>query len=204
MKKHPRGTTERIEASVRNTYRTLMTRGQKACGVYFIDAETRRYFASRIGVGEAAPLPYINSLPLLTLRAAADSAYANLDGYFSDVDTVTWQHVPGGPFPRDRFLVRAEGDSMEPRIRDGQLCVFRRDPGGSRNGKIVLCRIESFAGDAPVAVIKQYRSARRASSDSIGEARAIVLSSENERHEDIVFTDGGNVSIIGIFERVVE
>ena len=93
---------------------------------------------------------------------------------------------------------------MEPLIADGQRCIFRKDPGGSRNGKIVLCRIAGFAGDEPIAVVKRYRSARAAGADTIGEATAIVLSSLNEKHEDIVLTSGDQVSIIGIFERTVK
>jgi len=199
----PGGTAERLDAIIKNTYRTLMTRGQKGCSVYFVDAETRGYFESRLGLSVTEPIPYVNALPLLSLRAAADASYENLDGYFSDSSLFTWQRVSSGPFPTDRFLVRAEGDSMEPTIKDGELCIFRRDPGGSRNGKIVLCRIGDFAGDKPVAVIKAYRSARTRSPDSIGEAQAIVLSSINSAHDDIVLTQGEHVSILGIFERIV-
>ena len=93
---------------------------------------------------------------------------------------------------------------MEPGIQDGQLCIFRKDPGGSRNGKIVLCRIAGFAGDAPLAVIKRYRSARTRSADSIGEAKAIVLSSDNEKHEDVVLTSGDDLSVLGLFDRAIE
>ena len=198
-----KGTKERIDGIVKNTYRTLMTRGQKGCYVYFVDEETGRHFESRMGTAARDPIPFVNALPLLTLRSAADSSYEGLEGYFSDSESVTWQRVSGGPFPNDRFLVRAEGDSMEPLIEDGQLCIFRRDPGGSRNGKIVLCRIGGFAGDAPVAVIKRYRSARTRGDNTIGKASAIVLSSLNETHEDIVLTSGEHLSIIGVFERVV-
>jgi len=202
-KKDPGRTAQRIDAIIKDTYRTLMTRGQKGCYVYFVDGETSQYFKTQMrGVAEE-PIPFVNALPLLTLRAAADSSYAQLEGYFSDSDGVEWVLVGGGPFPKDRFLVRAEGDSMQPMIQGGQLCIFRKDPGGSRNGKIVLCRIERFAGDAPVAVIKRYRSARTANSDSIGEAQAIVLSSLNERHEDIVVTGGDGLSIVGILDRVI-
>ncbi len=201
--KNRRETAERIDAIIKNTYRTLMTRGQKGCHVYFVDAETRRYFESRMRLVAAEPMPFVNSLPLLCLRAAANASYTTLDGCFSDSESVTWHAMAGGPFPDDRFLVRAEGDSMEPLIRDGQLCMFRRDPGGSRNGKIVLCRVDGFAGDAPLAVIKRYRSARARGEDSIGETRAIVLSSLNESHDDIVLSESDRVSILGIFERVI-
>src|SRR5262245_9919459 len=33
---------------VKNTYRTLMTRGMKGCYVYFVDAGTEKFFRSRI------------------------------------------------------------------------------------------------------------------------------------------------------------
>jgi len=202
FKKDPSGTEARVFSLIKNTYRTLMTRGQKGCHVYFVDQETRRYFQSRIGVTRPTVVPYVNALPLLELRAAADSTYESLDGYFADDSNFQWQLVRGGPFAKDRFLVRAEGDSMEPDIPDGALCIFRKDPGGSRNGKTVLCRIGVFAGDAPVAVIKRYRSARIPSDDSIGKAKAIVLSSLNDEHDDVVLTEGNHLSIFGVFERL--
>ena len=45
-------------ALVKNTYRVLLTRGLRGCFVYFTDAETREYVASRLGYDEelaAAP-----------------------------------------------------------------------------------------------------------------------------------------------------
>lgn len=204
MKKNPKETQERIDSIIKNTYRTLMTRGQKGCYVCFVDEETRSYFESRLGLHAAELVPYSNALPLFDLRVAADASYKDLEGYFSNSENFKWHRVSGGPFPRDRFLALVEGDSMEPDIADGQLCIFRKDPGGSRNGKIVLCRIGGFAGDEPIAVVKRYRSARTASADSIGEAKAIVLSSLNENHDDIVLTSGDHLSIIGIFERAVK
>ena len=203
-KQDPKATDSRLDSIIKNTYRTLMTRGQKACFVYFVDEETRLYFESRIGLAAAELVPFSNSLPLLDVRAAADGSYRDLDGYFSSAKNIKWQRVSGGPFPKDRFLVRVEGDSMEPVIKDGQLCIFRRDPGGSRNGKIVLCRIGEFAGDDPVAVVKRYRSARAAGVDTIGEATAIILSSLNEKHEDIVLRHDDHLAVIGILERVVD
>jgi DUF2075 family protein len=48
MKQDPEATKERLDAIIKNTYRTLMTRGQKGCYVYFVDEETREYFQSRL------------------------------------------------------------------------------------------------------------------------------------------------------------
>jgi len=49
-KMDPKGTQKRLDIIIKNTYRTLMTRGQKGCFVYFTDAETRKYFADRIAL----------------------------------------------------------------------------------------------------------------------------------------------------------
>lgn len=196
----------KVQSIIKSTYKVLLSRGRKGCYVWCADVELRNYLKSRLTLASApqAIIPFENALPLLNLRAAADAFYTSIDGYFADEATYSWQRIKGGPYARDRFLVRAEGDSMEPLIRDGALCLFRRDPGGSRKGKIVLCRIGGFAGEAAVALIKRYQSARARVSEGVGEAKAIVLSSLNEKHEDIVFTEGDNLSILGIFERVVE
>jgi DUF2075 family protein len=204
VKKHPATAAKRIDAIIKNTYRTLMTRGQKGCYVHFTDEETRRYFEARIRKEADELIEYKNALPLLDLRTAADASYKDLSGNFTVGSSCTWVRVAGGPFPKDRFLVRAEGDSMEPDIRDGALCLFKKDPGGSRNSKIVLCHIDGFAGDASLALIKRYRSARVRGTDSIGEAKAIVLSSINAQHEDIVLSGGEGLSVVGVFERVME
>ncbi len=48
MKENPEETTRRLDAIIKNTYRTLMTRGQKGCYVYFTDKETEDYFRNLI------------------------------------------------------------------------------------------------------------------------------------------------------------
>lgn len=44
MKSDPERTRERVDRIIRNTYRTLMTRGMKGCYIYCIDDETQRRF----------------------------------------------------------------------------------------------------------------------------------------------------------------
>jgi DUF2075 family protein len=48
MKSDPDGTHERVDAIIRNTYRTLMTRGMKGCYIFCVDAETQEYFKKAI------------------------------------------------------------------------------------------------------------------------------------------------------------
>jgi uncharacterized protein len=44
METEPEATKARVKAIIKNTYRTLMTRGMKGCYVYCTDAETAAYF----------------------------------------------------------------------------------------------------------------------------------------------------------------
>lgn len=48
LKEDPLHGTHRIDRIIKNTYRTLLTRGRKGCYVYFTDQETENYFRSRI------------------------------------------------------------------------------------------------------------------------------------------------------------
>jgi uncharacterized protein len=47
MKTDPERTRQRIDRIIRNTYKTLMTRGMKGCYVYCVDRETQEFFESR-------------------------------------------------------------------------------------------------------------------------------------------------------------
>ncbi len=48
FQENPVSTMMRLDMIIKNTYRTLMTRGQKGCYVYFCDKNTESYFRSRI------------------------------------------------------------------------------------------------------------------------------------------------------------
>lgn len=47
----PESAKARADAIIKNTYRTLMTRGSKSCFIYCVDPETQEYFRNRIGAG---------------------------------------------------------------------------------------------------------------------------------------------------------
>ncbi len=49
MKESPEEAKSRTEAIIKNTYRTLMTRGMKGCYIYCTDKETSEYFKEKIG-----------------------------------------------------------------------------------------------------------------------------------------------------------
>jgi DUF2075 family protein len=208
---------------VRNIYKVLMTRGMKGCYIFCEDQQVEDHFRnllpdinadsgdtlSRMAEGESGELvPFINALPLIPLRSVATASYEDIDGNFpwgrDQIDPDELYPIDGGPFAEDRFLVRVEGDSMEPDIPEGSVCKFRLDPGGSRNGKIVLCVMHDQTEGTPVAVIKRYHSVRAPNAEGVLFARQIVLSSINPKHPPIVLTEGDDLRILGVFEAVVQ
>ena len=48
MKENPEEAKSLVKAIIKNTYRTLMTRGMKGCYVYFTDKETEDFFRSKL------------------------------------------------------------------------------------------------------------------------------------------------------------
>ena len=48
LKRDEEGAKEMADTVIKNTYRTLMTRGMKGCYIYFTDEETKNYFQSKI------------------------------------------------------------------------------------------------------------------------------------------------------------
>lgn len=58
---------------------------------------------------------------------------------------------------KSMFVVRAMGNSMQPKIKDGDYCVFSRYTGGSREGEIVLVEgynIKDYDSDNIACTIK--------------------------------------------------
>lgn len=49
MKIHPEKTKALTDSIIKNTYRTLMTRGMKGCYVYIVDENLRNYFKDLVG-----------------------------------------------------------------------------------------------------------------------------------------------------------
>jgi DUF2075 family protein len=50
LKEDPQQAKKQADQIIKNTYRTLMTRGMKGCFIYTADDETRAYFQSRLSV----------------------------------------------------------------------------------------------------------------------------------------------------------
>jgi phage repressor protein C with HTH and peptisase S24 domain len=96
-------------------------------------------------------------IPLYTLRAAC--------GYFEDGEVPEeegWVDASNNGFtpdPKHHFVIHAKGNSMLPKIKDGDLCVFEWYRAGSRNGEIVLTQSSEFDSEyGGKYTIKKYHS----------------------------------------------
>ncbi|TEA70158.1 DNA/RNA helicase domain-containing protein [Allopusillimonas ginsengisoli] len=157
---------EQLKQYILNIYRTIMLRGIKGTFVYACDDDLRDYLRQHIpaykpAVGKftkpvATLVPYVNAVPFYDLQAAA--------GGFSDLQYVeheNWVAVPQGvAVGKSLFACRVVGESMNKIIPNGSICLFRMNPGGSRNGKIVLVECaDTQDGDAGSRyTVKEYES----------------------------------------------
>ncbi|WP_275271935.1 DNA/RNA helicase domain-containing protein [Limnobacter sp. P1] len=211
------------DAVIKNTYKTLMTRGMKGCYVYFTDDETRTHFQTLVNgfeYVEVAPmlnkyegldLPIVqagqeaaNSVPIFDLKFAA--------GQFSDYQQAdTFDHVVLPAHLRASegyFVARVEGDSMNKRIPPGAWCLFHFNPQGTRNGKIVVVQHRRIS-DPELGgqyTIKRYKSEKHFGEDGVVNS-AIVLKPEstNDKHEAIVLSaeDAEEMVVVAEFLTVV-
>lgn len=81
-----------------------------------------------------------------------------------------WVDVSGYGLKTDRdiyFAVYAKGESMSPKIHDGDICVFEWYHGGSRDGEIVLAQCSDFDRDYDGKyTIKKYHSEKAVTEES--------------------------------------
>lgn len=112
-------------------------------------------------------LQFRTHLPRFSLAVAAGPFLTNPE----DVNAEEWLEVPPDlHLDEDMFVAEIRGHSMEPRIPDGSLCVFRRNVVGSRNNRLVLVRNSELADDNQYTV-KRYKSEKRMDEDGFVQTR---------------------------------
>jgi hypothetical protein len=213
-----------------SVYRVLLSRAHKGVYVYFMDKGTEHYFREQLArpvpFGEnladvpgekVAPAHVVISLddarargdafkaflPLYSLRAAA--------GYFGSGKAVApegWINASVvGKLDQNMFVARAVGRSMEPSIQDGDFCVFRANPVGSRQGKIVLVQYRGAADPdtGGAFTVKRYRSTKGDSGDGSWRHEQITLEPLNSEYRPIVLEpeSEGEVKVIAELVKVL-
>ena len=214
--KRPTEALQAADAIIKNTYRTLMTRGMKGCYVYFCDQALANHFRElmaekpemtqevRIEPIVNDDVKFIDFLPVYSIKAAC--------GYFGEGEEVSelgWIRAEGvGRLNRNMYVVQASGHSMEPRIKDGDFCVFNRNVAGSRQGKIVLVQHTNYYDPdyAGAYSIKEYSSLKSYDEFGSWQHEKIELKPLNRDYSPIILTpdDGDEFNVIGEFVGVLK
>ena len=148
----------------------------------------------------AQVLQFRTHLPHYSLAVAAGPFLTNNE----DIQAEEWVETPPDlKLDDNMFIARIQGHSMEPRIPDGSLCVFRRNVVGSRNGRLVLVRNSELADDNQYTV-KRYKSEKREDADGFQQTR-IRLESLNPAYPSWdLDEEAEKYQVMAEFVRVLE
>ena len=209
---------EELKAYIINIYKTIMFRGIRGIYIYACDKNLREYFKEHISSYKSESKlrvlpfsdvkPYINAVPIYDIYAAA--------GEFSDLQSQTeyenyeWVELPINISAReDYFVCEIVGESMNKKIENGSWCLFKKDPGGSREGKIVLVEHYNIQDSDFGAgyTIKSYHSEKIITDDSWVH-KSIILKplSFDSAYKNIVLAEDeiSELKVIGVFITILD
>ena len=131
---------------------------------------------------------FVEYLPVYSLEAAASKfsaeQYVELLGW-KTLKNLNYFHKL---YP-DMFIAKVVGKSMEPTISDGSYCIFRYEPQGSREGKVVLAEMmhELDPETNQKFTVKRYHSEKEYSEEDGNWLHTrIILSPDNKDFENII------------------
>lgn len=123
--------------------------------------------------------PFRTHVPLYSLRAAAGSLGEEMPSSLED-----WVRAPEGMLLDTRvFAAHVVGRSMEPRIPDGSLNLFRLNPVGSRQGKILLIQRFGVTDESARYTVKRYTSKKVETAEDEWHHKGIRLEPLNPEFE---------------------
>ena len=142
---------------------------------------------------------FVTHLPRYSLAVAAGKFLEN-----SEVTAEGWEEAPADlKLTREMFVARIAGRSMEPKIPDGSLCVFRHGVAGSRDGRLVL--VERIGGGANDRyTVKRYRSEKRRDGEQWSHGRITLESLNPEFPSWDLDPEETRFRVIAEFVRVLE
>lgn len=206
---------DQLKKYILNIYQTILLRGIRGAFIYACDPDLRDYLAQYISpqppeiasVKDIKPIPikpYVNAAPVYNLVAAA--------GDFSEqqqADQKEWHLLPDGEkVDSSYFICKVRGESMNNIIPNGAMCLFRKDPGGSRNGKIVLVELLDSIDEESGShyTVKEYASVKAENEDGwVHEQIVLKPRSSDPGYEPIVLTENeaDRYQVVGVFIRVL-
>ncbi len=145
-------------------------------------------------------IEFVTHLPRYSLAVAAGKFLEN-----AEVAAEGWEEAPPDlTITPEMFVARIAGRSMEPKIPDGSLCIFRHGVAGSRQGRLVL--VERLGGGANDRyTVKRYRSEKRQAESGEWSHARITLEALNPEFESWdLDPEEDRFRIIAEFVRVLD
>lgn len=174
----------------------LLITGREAVEIHGFEKTLAGLYEEHV---DSAVRPFVTHLPVYSLQAAATKF-----GEDAEVSQEGWVRAPERlRLTEDMFVARVVGRSMEPRIPDRSLCVFRAGVVGSRQGRLLL--VERFGATETSArySVKRYTSRKRPAGDGEWEHESIRLEPLNPEFEGFELREG-ECRILAEFVDVLE
>ncbi len=189
---------KQLDLIIKNTYRTLMTRGQKGCYVYFSDKETENYFRGMLGnvpmetnkedpEPESINSPYQGEMIEIPLYDSVGCGELMLADEVSDetIDVPGWLIKPGAKY----FALHTRGDSMNQLgINDGDIILCQKNLNATSGNAVVLI------GDE--ATLKQIKVEK--------DGLVLIPKSTNPEHGIKKLTSEDEFKILGLYVCKIE
>jgi len=198
-----------------NIYQTIALRGIRGTYIYVCNKNLRDYFSQFIPVFKEESIEkeitllieeerFENSVPIYDLKIAA--------GDFSEqqqADNLQYIQLPDHiQYSDDLFACQIVGESMNKVIPNGSICLFKKDKGGSRNGKIVLVSStaiqESDFGSN--YTIKEYSSKKTITETGWKHKSIQLIPLSYEENYEVIHLEKEELfdfKVIGVFECVL-
>jgi SOS-response transcriptional repressor LexA len=176
---------------------TVQVSQRNSVSVTEFDRTLRRLYREHV---PATVQPFHTHLPLYSLEVAAGPFRSNA----AEISAGEWLETPPGlEIDEDMFIATIRGRSMEPRIPDGSLCVFRRGVVGSRNNRLLLVRNAELA-DENRFTVKRYHSEKAVRDESFVHTRIWLESLNPEFPSWDLDPDDEKYQIVAEFVQVIE
>ncbi|MCD4748581.1 MAG: hypothetical protein K8R59_04330, partial [Thermoanaerobaculales bacterium] len=148
--------------------------------------------------------PFENCVPAIDLKVAAGGFSP---GQIVEPGLYDWVALEGRVSPAsDIFVAQVVGESMNRRIPNGAWCVWRINPQGTRQGKVVLAQHHSIQDPEHGGqyTVKVYESKKEATEDGGWRHRRVILKpdSTDQAFEPIVLQDLDEGELIIVAELV--
>jgi SOS-response transcriptional repressor LexA len=191
----------------------MMLRGIRGTYVYVCDENLRDYFQKHITqYRNDQPSKTIAitdtkqnySVPFYDIRVAAGEFSELQEGSISK-----WIELPSTyRIKPDYFTCMVVGESMNKKIPNGSVCLFQKDPGGSREGKIVLAEHRNINDKDFGAgyTVKSYHSSKEVSEEGWShKSISLKPQSADSAYKEITLSEDelSELKIVGIFIAVL-